>query len=218
MEPWRLGCRYNSTSSNWQVNALVCSANAPGSLHNRANIRLTFTGMAYMDGEGFDGDNGAHSDDIKGHGEKDDWKTYYHLLLEDDFPKQVSYRRFKKRPLQPYSSLQNYEEEPIRNKRGRGVKILALKKRGQWSNRALKAFFQALDNGYKIQEVSQKYGIPRSSRRENYLGKRKSRKFGAIAILTMVEKAKLVVYMEDMVKISCLLNTTQLRLKVVEIT
>ena len=45
-------------------------------------------------------------------------------------------------------------------------------------------------NGYKMNEVSKKFGIPTSSLREHYLGIRKSRKLGAVAILTMVEEAE----------------------------
>ena len=136
----------------------------------------------------------------------------YLPLLKENLPKPLSPRRLRKGALQPSSPLQNYEEEPIRNKRGRGVtqrKLAPQKKR--WSNATLKAAIQTLDNGHRMKLVCQKFGIPRSSFREHYLEKRKSRKVRVAAVLTMAEEAELVQYMEDMIKISCPLNTIQLR-------
>ena len=132
-------------------------------------------------------------------------------------PTLLSPKGLRRRPLQPYFPLEYYEENPVKNKGGRGVRKLASKKRGQWSNGALKAAFEALDNGYKMKDVCQKYGIPSSSLRDYYLDKRKCRKLGAAAFLIKDEKAELVQYLKDMVKISCPLTTIQLRLKVGEI-
>ena len=159
----------------------------------------------------------AQSDDIQGHIQGNDWETKYHPFLEDDLPTQLSPRGLRRRPLQLYFPFENYEEDLVRNKGGRGVKKMASKKRGQWSNGALKAAFQALDNGYKMKDFCQKYGIPRSSLRDHYLSKIKSRKLGAAVLFIKDEEVELVQYLKDMVKISCPLTTIQLRLKVGEI-
>ena len=87
-----------------------------------------------------------------------------------------------------------------------------------WCNEALRLAFDALDSGYKMSEVSMKYGIPRSSLREHYHGRRKSRKLGPKGVLTMVEEEELVKYLHKMVRVSCPLNIAELKLKVVEIT
>ena len=69
-----------------------------------------------------------------------------------------------------------------------------------------------------MSEVCIKYGIPRSSFREHYARKKKSRKIGHKGSLTMVEEEELVKNFENMVRISCSLNTAQLKLKVAKIT
>ena len=45
------------------------------------------------------------------------------------------------------------------------------KKRGQWSNEALRLSINAFDSGYKMKDVCKRFGIPRSTLREQYLGK-----------------------------------------------
>ena len=69
-----------------------------------------------------------------------------------------------------------------------------------------------------MKEVSNNFRIPRSTLREHYFGKRKSRKIGPKCVLTMVKERQLVQYLEEMVRISCPLNPTQLKLKVAEMT
>ena len=69
-----------------------------------------------------------------------------------------------------------------------------------------------------MQDVSNNFGIPRSTLKEHYVGKRKSRKIKPKGVLTMAEEASLVQYLEEMVRVSCPLNITQLKLKVAEIT
>ena len=63
-----------------------------------------------------------------------------------------------------------------------------------------------------MKEVSNNFGIPRSTLREH------SRKIGPKSMLTMAEEIQLVQYLEEMVRISCPLNPTQLKLKVAEMT
>ena len=75
------------------------------------------------------------------------------------------------------------------------------------------AAIDALD-GYKMQDVSNKYGIPRPILKEHYIGKRKSRKIRSKGVLTMTKEGYLVQYLEEIVRISCLLNIRQLKLKV----
>ena len=56
--------------------------------------------------------------------------------------------------------------------------------------------------------VSNNFGIPRSTLREHYVGKRKSRKIGPKGVLTMAEETSLVQYLEEMVRVSLPLNIT----------
>ena len=76
----------------------------------------------------------------------------------------------------------------------------------------------ALDSGYNMSQVSRHFQIPRSSLRDHYEGRTKSRKLGPQAVLTKVEEEQLVTYLEDMVRVSCPLNITELKAKVAEIT
>ena len=88
---------------------------------------------------------------------------------------------------------------------------------GLGSIQALCLAIDALDNGYKFSEVCMKYEIPRSSLRDHYVEITKSTKIGPKGVLTMEEETILRQYLEEMVRISCPLNTTQLKLKVAEI-
>ena len=63
----------------------------------------------------------------------------------------------------PREPLQTYEEPPTKNMGGRGVKKNPPKIRRQWSNQALMVVIDALDDGYKMQDVSNKFDIPRST-------------------------------------------------------
>ena len=148
-----------------------------------------------------------------------EWDGDYHPLLEDDFhAPPPSPRRLRKTCRPPTEPLQQYEEVLARERGGRGVKKNIKKKRGQWSSEALREAFYALDGGYKMKEVSNNFGIPRSTLREHYFGKRKSRKIRPKCVLTMAEERQLVQYLEEMVRISCPLNSTQLKQKVAEMT
>ena len=90
--------------------------------------------------------------------------------------------------------------------------------RGQWSSEALKLAIDALDSGYNISQVSRHFQIPRSSLRDHYEERTKSRKLGPQDVLTTAEEEQLVTYLEDMVRVSCLFNITHLKAKVAEIT
>ena len=92
------------------------------------------------------------------------------------------------------------------------------KRRGQWSNEALRLAFEALDNGYKMMDVGNKYEILKSILRKHYFKKKKSRKLGPKGVLTIAEEGHLMKYLEEIVKIFCSLNTIHLKLKVVKIT
>ena len=64
----------------------------------------------------------------------------------------------------------------LQETKGRGGLENCLKKSSLWSNEALRLAFDALESGYKMSEVCIHYRIPRSSLREDYVGKMKSRK------------------------------------------
>ena len=109
------------------------------------------------------------------------------------------------------------QHETTINKGGRRVKI-SEKTRGQWSNEALKSEIDALDNGYKISQVCKTFQIQRTSLRDHYEGRAKSRKLGRQGVLTLAKKKELLTYLDEMVRVSCPLNIIQLRAKVGEIT
>ena len=141
-------------------------------------------------------------------------------MFQDGLQGEPSTREgLRTRDLTAREPLQRFEEQLAQSIGGRGVKKIPLKPRGQWSNKALIAAIDALDDGHKMQDVSNNFGIPRSTLREHYVGKRKSRKIGPKGVLiTMAEETSLVQYLEEMVRVSCPLNITQLKLKVAEIT
>ena len=56
--------------------------------------------------------------------------------------------------------------------------------RGQWSDESLKLAIDALDQGYKMADVSRKYEIPRSSLRDHYEGRTRNRKMVPKTILS----------------------------------
>ena len=56
--------------------------------------------------------------------------------------------------------------------------------------------------------MQKKYGIPRSSVRDSYFGKRKSRKLGPQGVLTTAKEEELLHYLQEMVRVSCPLNIT----------
>ena len=86
------------------------------------------------------------------------------------------------------------------------------------ANEALRLAIRALDNGHKMKDVYKKYEIPRSTFREHYLGKRTSRKIGPSTTFISAKEKELVHYLEEMVRLACPLNTSQLKIKVVEMT
>jgi hypothetical protein len=92
------------------------------------------------------------------------------------------------------------------------------KKRGAWTNKALKAALDALDDGHKMAEVSKHYKIPRTSLRDHANGKTKCRKYGAKGVLTKEEEKYLCQYLEEMVRWGHALTPTQLRVKVAQLT
>ena len=92
------------------------------------------------------------------------------------------------------SPLQDLDQISTRNKCGRGIKKKSKCMRGQWTSTALKLAMDTLDTGYPMSQVCKKYGIPRSSLRDHYVGKRKSRKSGPAGVLTTAEEEELVHY------------------------
>ena len=89
--------------------------------------------------------------------------------------------------------------------------------RAKWSDEDLKLAIEALDSGYSMREVCEAFSIPRTSLRDHYNGRLRSRKMGPPSILTKVEQDKLVLYMVEMAKLAHPLSATDLKLKVVEI-
>lgn len=65
-------------------------------------------------------------------------------------------------------------EQPTKNKGGRGIKKRVKKNTFDWIDHALQLAMAALDNGYKMEQVCKKYGIPRTSLKDHYSGKTKS--------------------------------------------
>ena len=90
--------------------------------------------------------------------------------------------------------------------------------RGQWTIETLKLAIDALDTRYPMSQMCKKYGIPRNSLRDYYVGKRKSRKSRPLGVLTTTEEEELMQYLQEMVRVSCPLNIIQLRTKVAELT
>ena len=118
------------------------------------------------------------------------WEGDDHPMFEDGLQGEPSTREgLRTTDLTTREPLHRFEEQPAKSIGGRGVKKIPLKPRGQWSNKALIAAIDALDDGYKMQDVSNNFGIPRSTLREHYVGKRKSRKIGPKGVLTMAEEA-----------------------------
>ena len=71
-----------------------------------------------------------------------------------------------------------------------GKKRFSSKRISEISNpdEASKLAIEGLDQGYKLSEVSTKYGILRSSIRDHIEGKTKQRKIGSKIILTQKDK------------------------------
>ena len=82
----------------------------------------------------------------------------------------------------------------------------------------MKDAIKALDSRYTMKECCQAFNIPRSSLRDHYNGRIKGRKMGLKGILTKDEEEKLVTYMVEMLKLGHPLTSTDLKMKVVEIT
>ena len=132
-----------------------------------------------------------------------EWEGDDHSIFEDGLQGGPSTREgLRTRDLIAREPLPRFEEQPAKPMGRRGVKKIPLKPRGKWSNKALIAAIDTLDDGYKMQYVSNNFGILRSTLREHYVGKRKSRKIGPKGVLTMAEEASLVQYLEEMVRVS----------------
>ena len=76
---------------------------------------------------------------------------------------------------------------------------------------------KALDYNYKIYEVCEAFNIPRSTLRDHYNGRIKSRKMRPKCVLTKEEEEKVVAYVVEMVRLAHPLIPTDLKLKVAEI-
>ena len=77
---------------------------------------------------------------------------------------------------------------------------------------------KALNAEYTYEEVLIAFGIPRTTLRDHYLGKRTSRKMGDKGMLSKEEDDALCKYILDMVEIRLPLSPNQVREKVAEIT
>ena len=76
---------------------------------------------------------------------------------------------------------------------------------------------KALDYDYKIHEVCEAFNIPKSTLRDHYNERIKSRKMGPKCVLTNEEEDKLVAYVVEMARLAHPLTPTDLKLKVAEI-
>ena len=92
------------------------------------------------------------------------------------------------------------------------------KTRSLWSDEALQDAMKALDAEYTYGEVSIAFGIPRTTLRDHYLGKRISRKIGGKGMLSKEEDDALCKYILGMAEIGLPLTPNQVREKVAEIT
>ena len=72
-------------------------------------------------------------------------------------------------------------------------------RRAQWSNEALYLAIEALDEGYKISEVSRKYKISRSFLKDHLVGRSRGRKMGPKTLLRNDEEQKICDYIGFMV-------------------
>ena len=122
--------------------------------------------------------------------------------------------RRKKNSARAREPLQRKKKPPPRSegKKNKGGRKL----RGQWSDDALKAVIEAIDAGYKWEEVCSHYGIPRTSLRDHISGRTRSRKMDPPPILTKKEEEGLLQYLEEMVDMDHPLNPSQLKTKVAE--
>ena len=126
-----------------------------------------------------------------------EWDGDSHPLLQSpaqgrDGP---SHRSLRARPGLSRSPLEDLNQVPTRNKDGRRIKKKSKCARGQWTTTILKLAIDALDIRYPMSQVCKKYGIPRSSLRDHYVGKRKSRKSRLPGILTTAKEEELVRYL-----------------------
>ena len=72
---------------------------------------------------------------------------------------------------------------------------------------------KVLDAKYTFVEVSRAYNISRSSLRDDYLGKKRSRKMGAKGTLTKEEDDAVYKYILDMAEVGLLFTPTQVQQK-----
>ena len=99
-----------------------------------------------------------------------EWEGDDHPMFEDGLQGEPSTREgLRTRDLTVREPLQRFEEQPAQSIGGKGVKKIPIKPRGQWSNKALIAGIDALDDGYKMQDMSNNFGIPRSTLRKESL-------------------------------------------------
>ena len=138
------------------------------------------------------------------------------LVSEDNEEQSGSPHRLRERAALARSGLKSPQQ--LRKPQS-GIQKMARKGiRGQWSDESLKLAIDALDQGYKMAEVSRKYEIPRSSLRDNFEGRTRNRKMGPKTILSKEEEEKLVEYIELMVHWGHPMTPIQVKSKVAEIT
>ena len=81
-----------------------------------------------------------------------EWEEDDHPMFEDGLQGEPSTREgLRTRDLTAREPLQRFEEQPTQSIGGRCVKKIPPKPRGQWSNKALIAAIDALDDGHKMQ-------------------------------------------------------------------
>jgi hypothetical protein len=93
-----------------------------------------------------------------------------------------------------------------------------LKKNGNWSTEALTLAMAAVEDGRKIKEAGEDFGIPPSTLRVHLMGTIQSRKRGKKAVMSEQEETTLVQYVQDMCDRAHPLNMTQLIMKAIQLT
>ena len=95
----------------------------------------------------------------------------------------------------------------------RGQNSCGKRSRSNWTDEDLKLAIDALDARYSIREVCEAIPIPKTTLKDHYNGKVKSRKMEPQSILTK-EEEKIVEYMVEMGRLDHPLSVNDLKLKV----
>ena len=90
--------------------------------------------------------------------------------------------------------------------------------KSSWSDEALQNAMKALDADYTYLDVSIAFGIPRSTLKDHYQGKRMGRKMGGRRVLTKEEDDALAKYNLDMAEVGLSLTSNQVKEKAAKMT